>query len=183
MVAFRELWGNAYAIIHRNERSGRPAKYEIRHPMYIQPFRDEGEIYYRDVESGKTYSSLEMIHLRNFSTDGLEGKSTIRLMSETIRSGVSTDRFQSKFWQNGTNLSGWIEHPNIVKDEGDRKRIIEAWEKRYSGPTNAGKTGMLMGGAKYHPITKPLQESQFIETKRFSVEEIARIFNVPLLGS
>lgn len=82
----------------------------------------------------------------------------------------------SSFFKNGAQPSGVLEHPGILKDPN---RVRDNWEAAYGGASNAHRVAVLEEGMAYKPISLPPEDSQFLETKQFSVTEICRIFRVP----
>ena len=170
------LYGNAYCKIERNG-GGRPIKLEILDPNKVTPvLGEDNEIYYKTKEEG-TFNSMEVLHIVGLSFNGLVGKSPIQCNKEAVGFGLSTQKYGSNFFQ-GANLSGVLEHPGILTDDA-ANRLRQSWANRYSGLNNSHQTAVLENGTKFKPIAMPLGDAAFIESRNFSVAEIARIFRVP----
>ena len=171
------LWGNAYCYINRNG-AARPISLELMNPREIKPFvnEDDGEVYYKGKEG--TYSNKEVIHIVGFSFDGLIGKSPIQACREALGLGMAAQRFGENFFGRGANLSRVLTHPGRLTEDA-ANRLRNSWADRFGGIQNSHQTAILEEGIKFESIGMPLNDAQFIETRRFSVEEVARIFRVP----
>lgn len=171
------LWGNAYCYIHRNG-GGKAIGLEILSPSKIEPFigENDGLIYYK--KGGDVCSSHEILHIVGFSFDGLVGKSPIKACADAVGIGLASQEFGSNFFGQGANLSGVLEHPGRLTEEA-ANRLRESWNSRFAGVHNSHQTAILEEGVKFSSIGMPLADAQFIETRRFSVEEIARMFRIP----
>ena len=178
MMSHLLLWGNAYACIKRNG-AARPYELEILNPENVEPFKsdDDNLIYYKVKDLG-VLSDKEMLHIVGFSYDGIMGKSPIRVASEALGIAQASQEFGANFFGRGANLSGILEHPSRLSDDA-ANRLRDSWNNRFAGIKNSHQTAILEEGVKFKPIGMPLADAQFIETRRFSVEEIARIFRVP----
>ena len=170
------LWGNAYCLITRNG-GGRPLSLEIMNPETVTPvLGDDNQLYYK-VKGVGTFGSMEVLHIVGLSFDGLVGKSPIQACKEAVGFGLATQKYGSNFFQ-GANLSGVLEHPGILTDDA-ANRLRQSWAARYSGLANSHQTAVLENGTKFKPIAMPLADAAFIDSRNFSVNEIARIFRVP----
>ena len=138
---------------------------------------EDNLIYYK-VKDSAILSDREMIHIVGFSFDGIVGKSPIRVASEALGIASASQQFGANFYGRGANLSGVLEHPSRLSDEA-ANRLRESFSTRFSGVQNSHQTAVLEEGVKFKPIGMPLADAQFIETRRFSTEEIARLFRVP----
>lgn len=178
MMSHLLLWGNAYAGIKRNG-GARPVELQILNPENVEPFQsdEDGLVYYKVKDLG-ILSDREMLHIVGFSYDGIMGKSPIQSCQEALGIASASQRFGANFFGRGANLSGILEHPSRLSDDA-ANRLRESWNQRFSGIQNSHQTAILEEGVKFKPIGMPLADAQFIETRRFSVEEVARIFRVP----
>lgn len=174
------MWGNAYALIEKN-RNNRGTAYRLLPPKDIDVYYDDktDTLIYTDYKNKKTYSPEDIIHLKDISFDGIKGHSRISLARIAFQKGKSIEEFAAHFYHNKTNLSGWIEMADWLEDDDQVEKLINSWEQKYRG---AGKsdTALLMGGSKYHPITMSMTDAQFVENQKFSLQQIAMIFNMPL---
>lgn len=180
------IWGNAYAQIIRNGRGEVIALYPLL-PSKIEVNRSpNGALiytYYRDAdESGINpkggYITLrrdEILHIPGLGFDGLIGYSPIAMAKNAIGMSLATEEFGAAFFANGANPGGILEHPGVVKDP---ERLRESWYAQFSGANNH-KVAVLEEGLKFHQMAIPPDQAQFLETRKFQIDEIARIFRVP----
>ena len=180
------LWGNAYAQIIRNGKSEVIALYPLM-PNKMTVSRDEtGQLYYtyqKSVEEvPKTNDFLvklhpsDVLHIPGLGFDGLVGYSPIAMAKNAIGLAIATEEYGSKFFANGAQPSGVLEHPGTIKDP---QRVRESWMTQFGGSGNANKIAVLEEGLKYTPISISPEQAQFLETRKFQINEIARIFRVP----
>ena len=181
------LWGNAYAQVVRNGRGQAVALYPLL-PSKMEVSRAaNGELlytYYRDAdETGMNpkggYITLrrdEVLHIPGLGFDGLIGYSPIAMAKNAIGMSLATEEYGASFFANGANPGGVLEHPGVIKDIG---RVKESWNTAYQGNGNAHKIAVLEEGMKFQAIGIPPEQAQFLETRKFQINEIARIYRVP----
>lgn len=180
------LWGNAYAQIIRNGKGDVVALYPLM-PNKMQVDRDEnGELYYiytRSSDEAKTMDGVtvyltprDVLHIPGLGFDGLVGYSPIAMAKNAIGLAIATEEYGAKFFANGAAPSGVLEHPGTIKDPS---RLRENWNSTFGGSANSGKVAVLEEGMKYTPISISPEQAQFLETRKFQIDEIARIFRVP----
>ena len=180
------LWGNAYAQIIRNGKGEIIALYPLM-PNKMSVDRDEnGVLYYtyqKSAEEGKakevgtvTLSFRDVLHIPGLGFDGLVGYSPIAMAKNAIGLAIATEEYGAKFFANGAAPSGVLEHPGTIKDPA---RLRENWNSTFGGSANSGKVAVLEEGMKYTPISIAPEQAQFLETRKFQINEIARIFRVP----
>lgn len=175
------LWGNAFAEIERNGAGKVIGLWPIQ-PWRVYIKRVSGEIYYDVILiSGGTVQlrPYDMFHVRGLSMDGVVGISPVRAGCEAIGLALAQQTSASKFFSNDMAPSGILEVPNKL-DDASRKRIREGWQMGHQGVGNAHKVAVLDTGQKFTPITMPMSDAQMIESRKFSVPEIARMFRMPL---
>ena len=183
IISHMLLNGNGYAIIKRN-RLEQPEKFLlITNPQDVEVvFNSEKDVLkYKVTNNGttKTYSSYEILHLAGLSLDGVEGLSPIEYHRKTISTGLGEVNFQRSFINKGAQLSGVLEFPKALTDNAI-KRLTKSWQDKHGGSENVGKTAILEEGGTYKTIgIKPI-DAQFMEQRRFTLEDIARIYRVPL---
>ena len=117
-----------------------------------------------------------MLHIPGLGYDGLVGYSPIALAKNAIGISLACEDYGSTFFANGASPYGVLEHPGVIKNP---ERVRDAWQRAYGG-SNSHHTAILEEGMKYTPISIPNNEAQFLETRKFQVEEIARLYRVPL---
>jgi HK97 family phage portal protein len=181
------LWGNAYAQVVRNGRGQVIALYPLL-PSKMEVSRaSNGELvykYYRDVDESSinpkggyvTLRKDEVLHIPGLGFDGLVGYSPIAMAKNAIGVSLATEEYGAAFFANGANPGGVLEHPGVIKDI---QRVKDSWNSAYQGSGNAHKVAVLEEGMKFQAIGIPPEQAQFLETRKFQINEIARIFRVP----
>ena len=180
------LWGNAYAQIIRNGKGEVIALYPLM-PDRMTVDRDEnGRLYYKYRKSNDDAPTMEsgvvilapsdVLHVPGLGFDGLVGYSPIAMAKNAIGLAIAAEEYGSKFYANGAAPSGVLEHPGTLKDPA---RVRDSWNSTFGGSSNSHKVAVLEEGMKYTPISISPNEAQFLETRKFQINEIARIFRVP----
>ena len=172
------LWGNAYAQIIRDGRGRVLGLYPLLPNKVIVNRNQHGELVYQYEKDGQTYflRSYEVLHIPGLGFDGLIGYSPIAMAKNAIGMAIATEEYGAKFFANGANPGGVLEHPGVVKDPA---RIRESWNAVYQGSSNAHRVAVLEEGMKFQSIGIPPEQAQFLETRKFQINEIARIFRIP----
>lgn len=173
------LWGNAYARIIRDKQNHVKELWYLR-PDLMTVSRDSSKklkYEYSDENGGVIkYKPEQIFHIKGLSFDGVKGLSPIGQMKEAIGLSLATESYGAAFFGNGARPGGVIEYPGILKDP---EKLRESWNKVFQGAKNSNKTAVLEAGAKFHTIGLPPEESQFLQTRKFQINEICRIFRVP----
>ena len=181
------LWGNAYAQIIRNARGEVIALYPLM-PNKMTVDRDKnGRLFYlyqRNIEDVPTLGrdSLvyldpsDVLHIPGLGFDGLVGYSPIAMAKNAVGLSMATEEYGAKFFANGATPGGVLEHPGTIKDP---RKVKESWNMAYQGSANSHRVAVLEEGMKYQPIGISPEQAQFLETRKFQINEIARIFRVP----
>lgn len=172
------LWGNSYSQIIRNGHGKVVALYPLLPDKMKVERSENGEIYYIYNSEGKDYllRNTEVLHIPGLGFDGLIGYSPIAMAKNAIGMALATEEYGAKFFANGANPGGVLEHPGVVKDP---HRIRDSWNQVYQGTSNAHRVAVLEEGMKFSPIGIPPEQAQFLETRKYQTEEICRIFRVP----
>ena len=192
--AFREtlmshllLWGNAYAQIIRNAKGEVISLYPLM-PNRMTVDRDSnGRLFYLYQRGSDDVSTLgkesqvyltpaDVLHIPGLGFDGLVGYSPIAMAKNAVGLAIATEEYGAKFFANGAAPGGVLEHPGTIKDP---QRVKESWNAAYQGSTNSHRVAVLEEGMKYQPIGISPEQAQFLETRKFQINEIARIFRVP----
>ena len=180
------LWGNAYAQVIRNGRGEVVALYPLM-PNRMTVNRDvNGQLYYKYNTSKDDAPTMEgssvdlsptdVLHIPGLGFDGLVGYSPIAMAKNAIGMAIACEEYGAKFFANGATPGGILEHPGTVKNP---ERVRESWNAAFGGSSNANKVAVLEEGMKYTPISISPEQAQFLETRKFQINEIARIFRVP----
>ena len=180
------LWGNAYAQIIRNGKGEVLALYPLMPNRMTVDRDDNGHLYYSymtqsddapTLKSGTvTLSPHDVLHIPGLGFDGLVGYSPIAMAKNSIGMAIACEEYGAKFFANGAQPSGVLEHPGTLKDPS---RVRDSWNQTFGGSKNANKVAVLEEGMKYSPISISPEQAQFLETRKFQINEIARIFRVP----
>lgn len=181
------IWGNAYAQIIR-DGAGRvlglypflPDKMEVQRD-------DKGNIYYvysRNSDENPTFKEYgniklkaeDVLHIPGLGFDGLIGYSPIAMAKNAVGMTLACEEYGASFFANGANPGGVLQHPGVLKDPS---KVRESWNSVYRGVNNAHKIAVLEEGMKYQQIGIPPEEAQFLETRKFQINEIARLYRIP----
>ena len=184
MIQCALIYGNAYAEIER-DITGRAVALWPMPPSSVQPVRIEDVLYYR-VTRGSLLNSgsdvyldpSDVFHLKNFySKDGLTGQGVVSYGSEALGIALGADKFANSLFANGGLPSGTLEIDGSLSEEA-LIRIKESWGAAHGG-RKVGGTAILEEGLKFNPISYDPKVLQFLESRQFSVLEIARFLRVP----
>ena len=178
MMTHLLLWGNAYAQILRDGRHRVLALYPLM-PDNMKVDRDErGALFYVYRKEGKEYrlNREEVLHIPGLGFDGLVGHSPIAMAKNAIGMALATESYGATLFANDARPSVVLEHPGVLKEP---KKIRDSWNHIYQGSQNAHKVAVLEEGMSVKTLSMPPEQAQFLETRKFQVEEICRIFRVP----
>lgn len=175
------LWGNAYAEIEFDQ-AGR-----VLHLWPLRPDRMESVDLIDDTlfytyrlpdNSLTTLTGGRVLHLRFLSPDGIMGYSPVKLYMQGIGLGLAAEEFGARFFGNGARPGGFLSHPGQLSDKA-LKNLRESFENRHGGLSNALRLAILEEGMEYEAVGIPPEEAQFLETRKFQVTDVARIYGVP----
>ena len=179
MLAHLLLYGNAYCQIIRTGRDKIDSLYPLL-PDKMEVDRDAGGLltYTYTTSDGKRWrlEPRDVLHIPGLGFDGVMGYSPIALEKSAIGLGIAAEEYGSKFFSNGARPSGILTHPNTVKDPA---ALRASWNAAYGSSSNASRVAVLEEGMTFVPLSLPNNEAQFLETRKFQVSEICRIFRVP----
>lgn len=186
MMTHLLLWGNAYAQIVRDGKNTILGLYPLL-PESVEIDRTEsGDLYYiyhayTDEVPGENNKDIlfrrdEILHIPGLGFNGLVGFSPVAMMKNALGTTLAVEKYGSAFFKNGAQPAGVLQHPGVLKDP---QKIRDNWATAYGGTANAHKVAVLEEGMQYKPISLPPEDSQFLSTREFGVEEICRIFRVP----
>ncbi|MCU0892001.1 MAG: phage portal protein [Sandarakinorhabdus sp.] len=171
------LWGNFYAEIQRDARSGEAVALFPLLSQDVVPEYKAGKKIYR--VGGRELADEDIFHLMAPGFNGIEGLSVIAMHRATVETAVEMQAFTEGFYRNGAKFSGVAKHPGELGAEAAarlREQISEIWQ----GASNAGKIAVLEEGMSFEALSMPLGDAEFIATRRYGVAEIARMFDMPL---
>lgn len=181
------IWGNAYAQIIRDGAGRVLGLYPLLPDKMDVQRDDRGNIYYvysRNSDENpmfKEYGDIrlkaeDVFHIPGLGFDGLIGYSPIAMAKNAVGMTLACEEYGASFFANGANPGGVLEHPGVLKDPS---KVRESWNSVYRGVNNAHKIAVLEEGMKYQQIGIPPEEAQFLETRKFQIDEIARLYRIP----
>lgn len=181
------IWGNAYAQIIRDGAGRVLGLYPLLPDKMDVQRDDRRNIYYvysRNSDENpmfKEYGDIrlkaeDVLHIPGLGFDGLIGYSPIAMAKNAVGMTLACEEYGASFFANGANPGGVLEHPGVLKDPS---KVRESWNSVYRGVNNAHKIAVLEEGMKYQQIGIPPEEAQFLETRKFQINEIARLYRIP----
>ena len=185
IIASLNIHGNAFILTVRDDMDEVQEVYCV-HPddVRIERPRPGEPIIYKMRDPEGTFSriltSREMKHIPLFRLPGsLYGLGPIAAARLTIGAAMAADTYAAAYFGNAANPGGVIEVPGELTEE-QASDIGRDWNVTHTGPYRAGKIGILSGGAQFRPLTLNAADAQLLEARRFNVEDIARLFRVPI---
>lgn len=178
MQAVLLMWGNTYAMIRRTDR-GFPEELVLVHPSDVTPMMHQQNRHYSVKVDNHVYTvpDKDMIHIPGLSFDGMQGYSPLAVMRESMGLGLAAQKFGARFFGSGANMDGVVQVPGSLNDKA-YERLRNSWNEKYQGLSNSHKTAILEGDAKYVRIGIPPEEAQFLQTRKFQITEVARMFGI-----
>ena len=181
------IWGNAYAQIIRDRLGRVQGLYPLRPDKMTVCRDDQGRIFYLYTKTSdenpniRPYGQValpkeEVLHIPGLGFDGLVGYSPIAMARNAVGMTMACEEYGASFFANGASPSGVLEHPGVLKDPA---KVRDSWNAVYRGTGNAHKVAVLEEGMKYQQIGIPPEEAQFLETRKFQLDEIARLYRIP----
>jgi HK97 family phage portal protein len=174
-------WGNGISVID-NKRTGKAISITPVHPSTVQPVISNGAIYYiindHDMGISGTFFPEEVVHYKLFTKNGLWGRDPISTAKDNIGYGLAAEKFGAKFFKKGGNLKSVIETPGHMADK-EFKEWKKRWDDFYTGELGDHTTPVLEYGMTYKALGIAPEAAQFLETRQFSIQDIARWFNLP----
>lgn len=171
--------GNSYAQIIRNGAGNVIALWPLLpNKMRVERSTIDGQIYYHyntDNQGEVVLSSDEVLHIPGLGFDGIMGYSPIAMCKNAIGLAMAAENFGSKFFEGGATPSGILKHPGQLKEP---EKLRDEWNRTYGSGGNRG-VAVLEEGLDYQQISISPDDAQFLETRKFQVAEICRIFRVP----
>lgn len=174
------FWGNGYAEIERNRGGMALALWRLE-PSRARVTRDDnGRLVYEYTDRYGEKITLQpdqVFHLKGLG-DGMVGESVVGHAAKSIAAGLAAENMNAALFENQAVPPGVLEHPQQLSEQA-QTRLRDQFKARYGGTENAGKPIVLEEGMKFSPIMMKPEDVQFLKSRRFQVEEIARWFGVP----
>jgi HK97 family phage portal protein len=177
MQANLSVYGNAYSLIETDRKGNIIALWSVP-ASRVQT--EDAKIYHINLDSGSidVPNSL-LLHIPGLSFDGIVGRSPIRDCAEVIGLGLAGQEYGARFFGGNAIPPMVLEHPGVLTPEA-RENLARSWEAAFGGLSNSQRVAVLEEGIKVEKISIPPEDSQFLESRKFSIEEVARIFRIPL---
>ena len=191
-MAHTTTWGNAYSEIE-TDRNGNPQNLWPIPPWRVKVMRTgKGKLFYRvklekefkpgqKTEKGKYIDipARYMKHDMGLTTNGRQGLSVIGAAREAIGLDVAAEEYGARFFSSGTNVGGFVSHPEKLKND-TFQRLKKDMSQKYAGLGKSHRLMFLDEGMKYERVGIPPEDAQFLQTRKFQLQDIARFYNVPL---
>ena len=184
-MRLRQAWvghacthGNGYLEIEWDARGREARALHLMDPRDIDPVECDGTVVYRQKCGGPDLPAEDVIHLAMFGWDGVKGYSPVSFHAETLGISAAQRTYQAALFGNGANAQGHLEIPGKLNGI-QRQQERDSWNKMHQGAQNAGVVGILTEGAKWVQTNFSPQDAELILGCHFSVEETARIWNLP----
>jgi HK97 family phage portal protein len=172
------LNGNSFTRIIRDE-DGEVLALSVMNPQRVEVRRDAANRLFYVYDARDRIEDVDMIHIKDLTLPGeLRGKSRIDLVKENLGLSRALEEFAARFFGQGSSTTGIIQFPGNLSRE-QAKNLVDAFEDGHKGLRRSHRPGILFGGATFQKTGVDPNESQFLESRQFAVEEIARIFRVP----
>ena len=170
------LNGNCYSKII--EASGVPARLEPRTPESVTIEVNGNSVRYVVRDPKEDVRADAMLHVAGIGGDGLSGWSVLKYAQQSLGGGLAADQYAGGQWGNGATPSGVLTHPMRL-DKPTREALRREWEDVHKGSSNAGKIAIMHGGMDFKPVSMSNEDAQFLESRQFSIREVARWFRLP----
>jgi HK97 family phage portal protein len=176
------LRGNSFVVIERDKDANPIELVPIAPDRCTIMLTEDGELWYRvnsrRIGMGILIPPDDMIHIKNISMDGYVGVSPIAIAQDVIGLALATQQHGGVLFRQGGQIGGVISHPGKLSKEAS-DRIANSWRETHSGVQNAHKAAILEEGMQFNKIAITNEEAQFLETRRFQVVDICRLYSVP----
>ena len=168
--------GNAYVQIVR-DNSANPVQLIPLNPDYVNIFIKENELFYQ-MDGGSVLDSADVLHIKLITDDGIEGLSPIDQCAKAINWSLSMEEFGSTFFKNGAKPSSVLSTDRALSETAI-ERLKNSFNSSYAKLKSSNSTIILEEGLSFKPISISPEQAQFLASRQFGIEEIARIFNIP----
>lgn len=171
-------YGNAYALIHRTKAVA--SELEILSPSDVTPKynKETREIFYKVKGYNEPFNSFDIIHIKGSAPDGLIGLSPLREYANAIGLGIAEQEYASKYFANGANMNAVVTSPKTLTIS-QVTQVRKMFRETYGGVKNSNSVGVLPDGMDIKTLSFKPTDSQLLESRKFSILEISRIFRVP----
>lgn len=168
--------GNSYVQIVR-DNSANPVQLIPLNPDYVNIFIKDNELFYQ-MDGGSVLDSADVLHIKLITDDGIEGLSPIDQCAKAINWNLSIEEFGSTFFKNGAKPSSVLSTDRALSETAI-ERLKNSFNSSYAKLKSSNSTIILEEGLTFKPISISPEQAQFLASRQFGIEEIARIFNIP----
>ena len=168
--------GNSYVQIVRNN-SGTPVELICLNPENVTVVINGGELFYQ-VDNGGVLDSSDILHFKTLTDDGISGISPIDQCAKALKYSENLQEFGNTFFSNGAKPSSILQTDRALSDTA-LQRLKTSFNNNYGKLKNSNSTIVLEEGLTFKPISISPEQAQFLSSRQFSIEEVARIFNIP----
>lgn len=175
------LWGNAYAQASTDARGRVTALYPLRPDRMLEVRSGtDGKLFHYQPENSpaRWLTDAEVWHIPGMGGNGVTGYSPIAMMRRSIGLSNSAEAFGMRFFENDARPGIVLEHPQKLGKQA-YENLRDSWAENHQGVEKSHKPAILEEGMKLHEVGIPPEDAQFLETRKFQINEIARIFRVP----
>ena len=169
--------GNGYAQIRRDGAGRVRALWPIK-PSIVTPKLKDNTLVYEVDGRGNAIRHDSIVHVQGMGSDGVQGYNPIALAREAVGLAFAAERTGAALFGNGSRPSGILSTEQELDPE-QREALRVEWERLHGGSTNANRTAIVDGGLTWQQTSMSNEDSQFLETRKFQVTEIARLFRIP----
>jgi HK97 family phage portal protein len=170
-------YGNSYIFIQRNQNA-RVEKLTPLDASKIVLKEYDDKYFYEDQKTKEVYDIEDLLHFKILSKDGMVGMSPIDTCANSISYGLALEEYGNSYFRNGAKVSGVLQTDRSLTTEAI-ERLRNSFDMNYSKVSQSNKTLILEEGLKFNTISLSNEASQFLASRRFSIEEIARVFSLP----
>ena len=145
----------------------------------MQPVAGDYDVYYRVAGISELVPSRDMIHVKGYAPDGIEGKSPVRMHQDLIENFINATKFSKKLYKNDLRSAAVFSLDGVLPDEAYQRvktQLSKAWDRVNS---NGNHPLILEGGTKFQAVTITPESAQYVSTKLQLIDEIAACFRVP----
>lgn len=182
LIGHAVTWGNAFAEIEWDNYGRVKALWPLLPNQTSVERKLDGSIWYHTTipRTGQTMAlpAYRVLHIPGLGFDGLVGYSVISMHREAIGLAIATEKYGASYFGNGARPGAVLEHPGNLSDPA-QKRLRDGWNEMHQGLEKQHRIAILEEGLTYKQIGLPPEDSQFLETRKFQVTEVARMFRVP----
>ncbi len=175
MQANTLTWGNSYSIIHKN-KGGTPKELQLIDPPKVQP-KTNGRMVVYDIEGLETMDPASILHIKGLGYNGAEGKAPIQAAAESLGVGLAMQKYSANMFKHGAKQTGVLTHPLSLSPQATQG-LRTSFDKNMKG--EEGGTMVLDEGMKWQATGIPPDQAQLLQSKQFSIQDVARWFGIPV---